>query len=425
MCRNRKLFTLAAMLVASVLVVAATPSLWAQSNSKNLHTFTKEGAGGSEPTGGLVMDQVGNLYGTAAFGGTREDGTVFKLTPGSNGHWTETVLHSFLGGEDGSIPIASMVFDQAGNLYGTTAAGGAQNWGTVFELTANSNGSWTESVLYSFCSVNKCSDGGSPASSLIFDSAGNLYGTTREGGTTGCGSVGCGTVFELMPQSNGSWKENVLYTFCPTGKCTDGEAPYAGVIFDQAGNLYGTTNMGGSGKGPYGTVFELSPNSDGSWKETVLHSFCNLSKCLDGDNPLDSLVFDQSGNLYGTAELGGEVGGGIVFELSPNSNGTWQGKILHSFAGKDGDAPYANLIFDQAGNLYGTTFEGGPGGGGVVFELKPNGHGGWDDYVLHNFYDNPGAIVFAGVIMDPAGNLYGVTYGDSNNTFGSVFEIMP
>ncbi len=157
----------------------------------------------------------------------------------------------------------------------------------------------------------------------------------------------------------------------------------------------------------------------------MLHAFCADQGCPDGLYPLDTLTLDQAGNIYGTAEMGGTYQSGVVFELSPGTGGSWSESILHDFNGTDGDAPYAGVIFDQSGNLYGTTFEGGGGGGGVVYELTPNSNGGWNSVVLHNFFDNPGAIVWSGVVMDSAGNLYGTTYGDSNNTFGSVYEITP
>lgn len=413
---------------ASLLLLCAaiaTPNTLAQIGFANLHTFTHDGAGGSEPTAALILDQAGNLYGTAEAGGSHQLGTVFKLTPGADGKWTETVLFNFTGAETGSTPAAALIFDQAGNLYGTTYNGGLKNGGTAFELSPGADGKWTETLLHTFAGGK---DGANPSASLIFDGAGNLYGTTFHGGSSTC-SGGCGTVFELSPTSGRAWKESVLYRFCPEKGCSDGSTPYSAVIFDSAGNLYGTTGYGGNvkcgaGMG-CGVVYELTPNSSASWTESVLYSFCAKDDCRDGAYPLDSLIFDEAGNLYGTAEQGGTVGGGTVFELSPGSNGSWTEKVLHSFNGTDGDAPYAGLIFDKAGNLYGTTFEGGSGGGGVVYALTPNSNGGWDDVNLHNFYDNPGAIVWSGVVLDSAGNLYGTTYGDSNSTFGSVYEVTP
>jgi uncharacterized repeat protein (TIGR03803 family) len=222
-----------------------------------------------------------------------------------------------------------------------------------------------------------------------------------------------------------------LYSFCSLDGCRDGADPYrAGLIFDPAGNLYGTTENGGNsqctatGNG-CGVVFELIPNADGSWKQTVLYRLCSRSSCGDGTNPQTSLIFDRAGNLYGTTVNGGAAGFGVVFQLTPNADGSWREKVLHSFRGGDGGGPQASLIFDHAGTLYGTTANGGIHNYGTVFKLVPNSDGGWHETVLHAFYDRPGALPEAGVIFDSAGNLYGTTFGDSNTTFGSVFEITP
>jgi uncharacterized repeat protein (TIGR03803 family) len=389
----------------------------------NLYSFTNDGPGGAEPVAGLILDKAGNLYGTTFSGGAHHQGTVFKLTPSPDGKWIETVLHSF-SGSDGSSPTAGLVFDQEGNLYGTTWNGGPLAAGNVFELTPDSKGNWTENDIFLFCALSKCADGANPGASLIFDQAGNLYGTTATGGSTLC-TGGCGTVFKLTPLPHGGWTHSVLYTFCGTGDCGGGERPRASLILDQAGNLYGTAELGGHCEPPgCGVVFELT-HASGGWAEKVLYTFCSLSGCADGQLPLGSLIFDQAGNLYGTTVLGGKNGDGLVFQLTPNSNGAWTETVLHSFAGTDGYAPDANLILDGAGNLYGTTSEGGGGGAGVVFVLVPNKTGRWEYIILHNFFDNPGALPEAGVVMDSAGNLYGTTTGDSNQTFGSVFEVTP
>jgi uncharacterized repeat protein (TIGR03803 family) len=201
---------------------------------------------------------------------------ILVLAPGAWAQNRYKVLHKFAG-EDGSTPVAGPIFDQAGNLYGATAYGGAQDGGTVFALSPNQNGGWTEHVLYSFCSLTRCADGANPLAGLIFDQAGNLYGTTWMGGT-----YNQGTVFQLTPNQNGGWTEHVLYSFCSrtTHICLDGQYPYAGLVLDQAGNLYGTTESGGAHN--YGTVFQLTPNQNGGWTEHVLHSFCSWTNCADG-----------------------------------------------------------------------------------------------------------------------------------------------
>jgi uncharacterized repeat protein (TIGR03803 family) len=343
---------------------------------------------------------------------------------------TFKTLYKFKGGKDGNAPLAGLIFDQAGNLYGTTVYGGhANSGGAVFQLTPDQNGRWTESVLYSFCSLTNCADGGAPQAGLIFDQAGNLFGTTIAGGLYGNGAV-----FQLTPNQNGGWTESALYSFCSLANCADGADPQAGLTFDQAGNLYGTTGYGGA-HGVYGvggTVFKLTPNQNGRWTEHVLYSFCSRPGCVDGVQPFAGLIFDQAGNLYGTTEYGGAAysnnASGTVFKLIRNQNGGWTESVLYSFCSRlnctDGSYPQAGLIFDQAGNLCGTNAGGGHGYG-TVFQLTPNQNGGWTEHVLHAFMDQPGALSAAGLILDQAGNLYGTTSGDGSTTFGSVFEITP
>jgi uncharacterized repeat protein (TIGR03803 family) len=408
-----------------ILAVTLAGGASAQGNYKTLYKF-KGGKDGADPSGSLIFDPAGNLYGTTRFGGLGA-GTVFQLAPNQSGGWTESVLYSFCSlanCADGNWPITGLIFDPAGNLYGTTRFGGANDAGTVFQLTPNQNGGWTESVLYSFCSLVNCAD--QPFTGLIFDPAGNLYGTTYYGG-----AYDSGTVFQLMPNQKGGWTESVLYSFC----CADGAGPVAGLIFDRAGNLYGTTFEGGLGA-VGGTVFQLTPNQNGGWTERVLHRFCSLTNCADGEQPEAGLIFDPAGNLYGTTTQGGAHNSGTVFQLMPNQKGGWTGRVLHNFCSRancgDGEFPTASLIFDPAGNLYGTTFEGAYQGCnhqgvgcGVVFKLIPNSKGGWNERVLHTFEDHPGANPVAGLIFGAGGNLYGTAQGDGVTTFGSVFEITP
>jgi uncharacterized repeat protein (TIGR03803 family) len=434
MLLRRRSRMLRVLLVVIILLVLASVA-WAQSKYKTLHKFDISTDGG-QLAGGLILDQSGNLYGTASSGGARTYGTVFELASQSNGGWAIKVLHTFTGFEDGGEPLSTLIFDEVGNLYGTAAVGGANSHGVVFKLAPNQDGSWTESVLYSFMGG---ADGAVPAAGLIFDQAGNLYGTTEVGGGSrnysACNNEGCGTVFKLAPNQDGSWTETVLHAFCLQDGCDDGALPiYTGLIFDQTGNLYGTTGYGGNlsqcnGIG-CGVVFQLTPNANGAWTENVLHRFSSINS-HGGFHPYDSLIFDQAGNLYGTTEEGDNLslcyhfGCGVVFQLTPGTEGSWKEEVLHSFGGRDGSIPYASLIFDHSGNLYGTTTAGGADRFGVVFKLAPNSNGGWDETVLHDFYDNPGAVPNAGVIFDGAGNLYGTTGGDGGNTFGSVFEITP
>jgi uncharacterized repeat protein (TIGR03803 family) len=340
-----------------------------------LYSFTG-GNDGFFPDAGLVLDGSGNLYGTAAFGGAYHYGVVFKLSPTAAGNWKRTVLHAFHYGEDGATPKGKLVFDAAGNLYGTTqAGGGTPNSGIVFELSPTTADSWRETVLYRFTGR---SDGRNPIAGLVFDAAGNLYGTTQFGGDTSDG-----VVFELSPNFSGGWTETVLHAF----NRNDGEFPEASVIFGASGNLYGTTTIGGDltacGGFGCGVVYELSPNSSGGWTETVLHAFERGPKANGGYGGAESttdLAVDAAGNLYGTTAFGGRAGvyAGVVFKLSPNSDGTWSEAVLHAFYDNaDGGYPNSGLTLDAAGTLFGMTNAGGNrtycggAGCGVVFEITP------------------------------------------------------
>jgi uncharacterized repeat protein (TIGR03803 family) len=263
------------------------------------------------------------------------------------------VLYDFSGGGDGSGPRAGLIFDGSGNLYGTTEFGGEHSSGTVFQVTP----SGTETVLYSFCSLAKCTDGYGPVAGLTFDQSGNLYGTTFKGGASNQG-----TVFKLTP-NGGSWKESVLHNF--TGG-NDGSEPVAGLIFDTAGSLYSTTYLGGANRS--GVAFRLTLNTNGSWKETVLRSFTGSK---GGANPVAGLIFDQAGNLYGTTVSGGPHGRGVAFRLTPTAQGAWHETVLIYFNNHPGSAPCGSLILDAAGKLYGTTFGHGVASHGSVFELAP------------------------------------------------------
>jgi uncharacterized repeat protein (TIGR03803 family) len=283
-------------------VFELTPAGGGSWTEKVLYSFGAYGTDGVVPYAGLIFDAAGNLYGTTYAGGTYyQYGTVFELTPAAGGGWTEKVLHNFVAnGTDGYYPWAGLAFDRFGNLYGTTSTGGTYEGGIVFELTPAGSGGWTETVLHRF---GNAMDGSGPLAGLIFDAAGNLYGTTSGGGTYD------GTVFELTPAGGGSWTEKVLWSF---GSGTDGFAPQVGLVFDAAGNLYGTTPWGGTNG--YGTVFELTPAGSGGWTEAVLHNFNEFGNG-DGYYPLAALILDAAGNLYGTTSVGGTYNNGTVFEL--------------------------------------------------------------------------------------------------------------
>jgi uncharacterized repeat protein (TIGR03803 family) len=350
------------------------------------------------------LDGKGTLYGTTEYGGNYGyyGGTVFKLTPSG----TETVLHSFNPGDstDGVGPYAGLVRDAKGNLYGTTYGGGAYGSGTIFEVTRKGK----QTILYSFNPGNG-TDGANPEGALVLDKkTGDLYGTTFRGG-----AYGSGTVFELTPSS----AETVLYSFNP-GNGTDAENPYAGLVMDKKGNLYGTS---GGGAYKYGAVFEVTP----SGTETVLYSF-NGGNGTDGYAPFGGLVLDRKGNLYGTTKYGGgplicgSLGCGTVFKVTPSGDET----ILYRFGARSGDAiyPFAGLVRDKNGNLYGTTLAGGAQGNGVVFKLTPSGA----ETILYSF--NPGNgtdgyQAYGGLAIDKGGNLYGTTEVGGAHGYGTVYKV--
>jgi uncharacterized repeat protein (TIGR03803 family) len=398
-------------LTSLLLTVALAATVQAASRETVLHAF--DGTDGANPTTPLVLDQGGNLYGTTRLGGAQNNGTVFELSHSSK-RWKETVLHSFAGGNDGSQPWAGLALDSAGNLYGTTAFGGTHNAGTAFELSP-SHGTWTKTTLYAF---SNGADGGYPVfGSLIFDKQGNLYGTAQTGG-----KHGVGTIFKLSP-SNGRWKETVLYNF--TGG-NDGYYPGYNLVFDGKGNLYGTTGGGGSN---YGIVYELSPHSSGKWTYSVLYTF-PLNGWDQGAYIEAGVILDDKGNIYGETIEGNPSGNGVVFELTKNSDGSWSETVLHAFDLGDGSGPIGGLTFDTQGNLYGATQYGGDGsctypGCGEVFKLTPS-NGGWTESTVYAFKGgSDGSNPWAGVILDSNGNVFGTTISGGTSNAGTVFEIKP
>ena len=339
----------------------------------------------------------------------------FGFTPPAQAQ-TLTVLHQFSNGLDGGYPMTGLTPDAAGNFYGTTEEGGAQGYGTVFKLSRH-NGSWVLTVLYGFQGFL---DGGAPLGRVVFGPGGALYGTASVRGH--CDA--CGLVFELRPPATpcGSltcpWVKTTLHMFMRDG--VDGYGPTGDLIFDRAGNIYGTTTSGGANNS--GAVYELTP-MNGSWTETILHSFSGA----DGARPTTGVIFDSSGNLYGTTPIGGSSGDGVIFELSPSGSG-WTETVLHSFTdmSPDGSHPYAGLTPDGVGGFYGTAFAGGTGlcfgtpgiGCGTVFQ----GQGS----TLYSFSE-PGLTPPGGpmspVTLDPQGNLYGTTSQDGANLDGNVFML--
>ncbi len=378
---------------------------------------------GDQPYASLIEDASGNFYGITSMGGANTGcspyrcGTVFKLD--SSGNYS--VLYSFCAQTncaDGELPYSGLFEDSSGNLYGTTQYGGAHLGGTVFKLDPGGN----YTVLYNFCSRTNCVDGSQPFGGLIEDASGNFYGTTSQGGATipNCPypASGCGTVFRLDPAGN----ETVLYSFCSQANCADGYFPYAGLIADASGNLYGTAFWGGAAN--VGTVFKL----DSAGNYTVVHTFCSQANCADGYHPFAGLIQDTSGNFYGTTYNGGNtnggvgVGGGTVFKLDQAGNYT----VLHAFCNQlncaDGGGPQASVFQDSSGNLYGTTSIGGThgAGAGTMFKLDSAG----DYTILYNFCAQTnctdGYLPYASLIQDASGNLYGTTFSGGSNAGGGV-----
>jgi uncharacterized repeat protein (TIGR03803 family) len=338
------------------------------------------------------------------------------LTPSAPAQ-TFTVLHSFTCYGDGCLPETGLTIDAAGNLYGTTAGGGAHQNGTVFRLRKSGSG-WVLNPLYSFAGGN---DGASPGGRVSLAPDGSLYGTTSEGGGSGCNGAGCGTVFHLKPSPTAPtsalapWSETVLYRFSGG---SDGARPGGDLTFDKSGNIYGTASVGGNNN--YGVVYELTP-SGGGWTETALYSPQGSG---GGTNPSGGVVFDTSGNLYGVFFSSG-LGWGTVYQLSPAGSG-WTEQTIHrfSYTGSDGADPIGGLIIDASGNLYGTTSQ-GETSVGTVFELNP-GSGGWTFNTLWPFpLQNNSTGPVDKLLMDAAGNLYGTTFGLGVYNLGTVFKLTP
>jgi uncharacterized repeat protein (TIGR03803 family) len=420
---------------------------------------------GGVPQGGLVFDSAGNFYGTTFLGGSSycNCGTVYRMSPGSNGAWTQTSLYEFAGGPDGGQPNGFLVLDRQGNLYGTSfmgsvfeiSPGSGPYWsertlhhfdsyftpqtgvildsagnvfgtapesfyyadcfaqssnclGTVFELSPSGQQSWNYVNLFSFPTGK---DGIYPATSLTPDGNGNYYGVTAFGGDYFCNVQGCGAVFQLSPLAGGGWSENVIYSLPnPFGAFGPGSA----LVLDGAGNLYGTFPTTYGSKCECGSVYELSRDANGTWQQNVIYDFLGGK---DGSDPYGPLTLAANGGFYGTTAGGGGPNDyGTVYEVTPNSNGSWTENVIYTFHGTDGANPMSALVLDSDGNIYGTTIDGGIdtevcfyGGCGVVFELSKNATGAWSETVLYRFQGANDGDTPSGVVRDANGNLYGTT----------------
>ncbi len=435
----------ALLTTASLFLAAASIPAAAQTETVLFSFQGIIGLSGSHPVGGLVADEAGNLYGTASVGGRYGAGTVYKLSPPATpgGAWTQTPIYAFknrfANPPDGAAPQATLVMDERGNLYGTTAHGGNTceiffDCGTVFELVRprRPGGTWQERVLYRFNGA----DGQNPSAALTWGPGRRLYGTTTAGATLDGGTIWWGAVFELTPpdddDAGGPWTERVLYAFSGT---PDGGSPASAVVFDHHGNLYGTTTVGGALDN--GTVFKLTRPSrpGGDWTESILYSFTGGR---DGSDINAGVVFDAHGNLIGAATGGGNYGGGTIFQLTPpdSARGAWSENTLYEFtnAAPDGGAPYDTPTLDRKGNIFGTA-----SGGtleGTVFELSAPDSGAIPrvETTLHDFAGpklgggpgSDGAYPLSSLLLGRDGVLYGTTtLGGASILNGTAFEIVP
>jgi uncharacterized repeat protein (TIGR03803 family) len=438
----RKTLGTAAVIAAALAFVRLGAPPASGQTLQALHNFCArlQCADGSSPNYRLTRDSDGVLYGTTGEGGVRAGGVVFALFNAGSG-WKSKVLYNFCA--DGTQPQGSVIVDTDGNIYGTTFLGGANGAGTVYELTHDvAHDTWTESVVYNFCSRDgACTDGMQPLSGLTYagassgapyDGTSPLYGTTVRGGA----NLG-GVVYALTPHG-ASWSQRVLHAFCGTGgnACTDGMGPVAAPILDSGGNLYGTTQNGGAHA--LGAAYKLTPDGGNRWTETVLRDFCSAANCADGSMPQSELTIDAAGDLLGVAPNGGDTGPacgnsgcGVLYEIA--GNGTYS--VLHTFCAtdcRDGAVPldYGGLVPDGFGNLYGTTnVGGGHKFAGTVFKFDGTTLTTVKTFCPNQNCAHGGSHPRGGVILDPSANIYGTTvlggkYGQISQS-GTVFKITP
>lgn len=446
---------------ASAAIALAAAMHVAPAQESVIYSFQSGNTDGQSPSGGVAVDKSGNVYGTTVTGGAHGSGIVFELSPPAQagGDWTETVVFNFgdnpaAGGSPGVTGQGgTVILDKEGNLYGT-APGGVSNIGgvlpsgVVYELSppAGGSGEWTAQALYTF--LNDPSEPTAlrgPNGAVVFDKNGNLYGIAYGGGTYSNGGV-----FELSPpaQAGDEWTMTAVYSFNNSSEAAQpwGPGSNASLIVDGKGNLYGTTQYGGAASS--GTVYELSPpaGDSGNWTPAILHSFKEDSSAHDGYGPLGSLAMDAQGNLYGTTGAQGLFAGGIVFELSPpaSAGGQWIENIVENFTAfstTGGSSPFANVVLDPQGNLWGTTYRGGPNytvdsvnSGGVIFEMIPQTGGTWIEAspVPYFFGSQANDVSHPNnpIVIDGKGNIYSAGTGGANvcnstSTCGAVWEYTP
>lgn len=414
----------------AVLGLVAVCGIASATTESTLFGFTLAKSGAFWPQGGLLEDASGNLYGATEGGGTYGVGTIFELSPPAQagGAWTMTTLYNFQSyGGDGITPSSELTMDSAGALYGTAYVGGdpACSCGVVYKLSppATLGGVWNEKILYAFSAAG--SDGRLPNAAVVLDATGALYGVTQRGGT-----FDSGVIYQIAPQSDGTFHESVLYSF---GNTNDASTPSGPLVFDSAGTLYGVAATGGVANG--GALYHLIPPSatGGAWTESVLFSFG--SPTSSGNGPAGNLVFDSIGNLYGVTSAGGaKQGYGVVYELSPATS-SWTQSILWQFDRTTGNNPVGGLTRNPIdGSLYGTTTGGGATfpPSGTVFHLSPPATQGgqWTEATLYSFaYFGDGSLPSGRLTRDVNGTLYGTALNGGlfgcDGYCGTVFSVVP
>jgi uncharacterized repeat protein (TIGR03803 family) len=402
--RHSFLMNRACVLVAAAALLSSGSS--AATTEKVLVNFTG-GVDGGDPASALTFDGAGNAYGTTVTGGKFGCGTVFTLQPAAGGRWQEKVLHDFTCYADGKNPYGGVTLDAAGNLYGTTVAGGSggicsgDGCGVLYQLTPKG-----ETVLHNFTGGK---DGFGPGGAVVIGKTGHIFGTTPDGG-----AHSAGTIYEVA-HVRGQWREKIVYAF--TGGADGGVGSLGPLLLDATGNLYGVTEIGGAHSG--GTVFKAS-RSGGKWNLTTLYAFAGKP---DLASPYGGVIGDAKGNLYGTTYYGGAAGVGGVFQLSP-ARGGWTEHVMYAFkGGNDGGSSTSSLFADSKGNLYGTTSAGGGAGCdcGTVFRLTPSRQ----ESILHSFGGSDGHNPYYGLTLAPNGDLFGTTAAGGLSGQGTIFEQKP
>jgi len=427
--RRMNVHMLAATLLCTSAVIAI-PERAAASTFRVLYSFCHDKrfvcSDGKAPASNVIRDAAGNLYGTTSAGGPTGNGVIFELAR-SGRKYSYRVLHSFDGAADGGVAVTQLIMDMAGNLYGTATADGSNFGGTAFQLSPDANHeNWTYKVLTNFCSSGgaNCIQGMVPESPLtyagaargqLYDGVSPLYGTTLNGGPNDVG-----TAYQLT-LSGGTWTGTLLYSFCSVANCADGQFPSGQLALDAKGNLYGTTNAGGTGDGSAGVAYRIIT---GTGSENVVYDFCSKPACRDGSLPGTGVTLDRRRTLFGATGVGGKHGSGTVYELNAASG---KQSVLYSFcmrAGcKDGVGPTSPVI-EYGGALIGTARGGNSTSAGVIYRIGA----GNDETVLHTFCEEPDCTdgsLPVGVLADGAGNLFGATQTGGKKNAGVIYEFTP